>query len=202
MEKFTITITREFGSLGRTIARELSRELGIEFYDRDIVEEVSRQLNMPVSTISDTEEKSKSRFLPRMFPLGTDEEYIQKMIFEVQKEIIFEMAGRSSCIIVGRCSDAILENEKNNLNIYIYAPVAKRLENCVKRLDMTPTEAKKMIMSVDKARKAYHKKYAGFSPDDPKHKAILMDSSLLGPERTAVVLAEIIRQKFEIEKRS
>ena len=53
MDKFTITITRQFGSMGRTIAKKLSEELGIEFYDRDIVEDVSKKLNLPVSQISD-----------------------------------------------------------------------------------------------------------------------------------------------------
>ncbi len=94
MEKFTITITREFGSLGRSIAKELSRELGVEFYDRDIVEEVAKQLNLPVSTVSDEEEKSKHSFLPRMFPLGTDETYIQDIIFDVQKGIILDLARK------------------------------------------------------------------------------------------------------------
>lgn len=58
MENYTITITREFGSLGRSIARSLSEKLGIEFYDRDIVDEVAKQLNLPVSRISEAEEKA------------------------------------------------------------------------------------------------------------------------------------------------
>lgn len=137
MEKYTITITREFGSLGRPIARALSERLGIEFYDRDIVEEVARQLDMPVSKISESEEKSHHYLFSSMFPLGTDEEYIQDMIFDVQKDIILDLAGRSCCIIVGRCSDYLLQNEKNTINIFIYAPYARRLENCVRTLGMT-----------------------------------------------------------------
>ncbi|WP_077612514.1 cytidylate kinase-like family protein [Clostridium sp. Marseille-P2415] len=196
MEKFTITITREFGSLGRSIAKELSGELGVEFYDRDIVEEVAKQLNLPVSTVSDEEEKSKHSFLPRMFPLGTDEAYIQDIIFDVQKGIILDLARKSSCILVGRCSDFLLENEKNNINIFIYAPYAKRLENCVDTLGMTENDAKKMIASVDKARNTYHKKYAGYLPGDPEHKSLMIDSSLLGVTGTAKLIAGIVRQLF------
>ena len=198
MEKFTITITRQFGSMGRTIAKKLSEELGVEFYDRDIVEKVSRQLNLPVSKISDSEETAHSRFWERMFPLGTDEEDIQDMIFDVQKEIILDLAKKSSCIIVGRCSDAILENRDNNMNIYIYAPVSKRLENCVNRLNMDEAEAKRTIARVDKARQAYHKKYAGFLPDDPAHRQLMIDSSMLGPEETAHWIAQVARKKFNI----
>nr|WP_314466129.1 cytidylate kinase-like family protein [uncultured Clostridium sp.] len=198
MEKFTITITREFGSLGRSIAKELSRILGVEFYDRDIVEEVANKLNLPVSTVSNEEEKSRQSFLPRMFPLGTDEEYMQDIIFDVQKGIILDLAKKSSCILVGRCSDFLLEKHKNNINIFIYASYEKRLKNCVETLGMTEGEAKKMILSVDKARNAYHKKYAGYLPGDPEHKQLMIDSSLLGVTGTAKLIAEIVHQLFEV----
>lgn len=197
MEKFTITITREFGSLGRSIARELSQILGVEFYDRDIVEEVANKLNLPVSTVSNEEEKSRHSFFPRMFPLGTDEEYMQDIIFDVQKDIILNLAKKSSCILVGRCSDFLLEKEKNNINIFIYASYEKRLQNCVDTLGMTEAEAKRMILSVDKARNAYHKKYAGYLPGDPEHKQLMIDSSLLGVTGTAKLIAEIVHQLFE-----
>ncbi|MBE5973081.1 AAA family ATPase [Lacrimispora xylanisolvens] len=197
MEKFTITITREFGSLGRSIARELSQILGVEFYDRDIVEEVANKLNLPVSTVSNEEEKSRHSFFPRMFPLGTDEEYMQDIIFDVQKDIILNLAKKSSCILVGRCSDFLLEKEKNNINIFIYASYEKRLQNCVDSLGMTEAEAKRMILSVDKARNAYHKKYAGYLPGDPEHKQLMIDSSLLGVTGTAKLIAEIVHQLFE-----
>lgn len=193
---YTITITREFGSLGRSIARALSEKLGIEFYDRDIVDQVAMQLNLPVSRISEAEEKSHHRLFSHMFPLGTDEEYIQDMIFDVQKDIILDLAGKSSCIIVGRCSDFLLQNSPNTLNVFIYAPYKARLENCVNILDMTEGQAKKMIMSVDKARAAYHKKYAGYLPNDTGHKHLMIDSSVLGVDGTAELIAQVVRKRF------
>lgn len=202
MEQFTLTITRQFGSLGRSIAKELSGELGVEFYDRDIVEEVSKRLNMPVSDVSNQEEQAKHRFKPRMFPLGTDDEYIQDMIFDVQKDIILGLAEKSSCILVGRCSDYLLESRKNNINIFIYAPHEKRLENCLNILEMEKDEAEHMILSVDKARNAYHKKYAGYLPDDPRHKNLMIDSSLLGVKGTADMIARIVRELYGVDKAS
>ncbi|MGN0373077.1 MAG: AAA family ATPase [Enterocloster sp.] len=199
MEKYTITITREFGSLGRPIARSLSEKLGIEFYDRDIVDQVASQLNLPVSRISETEEKAEHRFFAHMFPLGTDEEYIQDMIFDVQKDIILDLAEKSSCIIVGRCSDYLLQNNKNNVNIFIYAPYKERLYNCIHTLGMTEEQAKKMIMSVDKARNAYHRKYAGYLPGDTRHKHLMIDSSLLGVEGTADLIAQMVRKRFHLD---
>ena len=197
---YIITITREFGSMGRPIAQALSQKLGIEFYDRDIVEEVSQQLNLPVSKVSDSEERAHHlSFLSHLFPLGTDEEYIQDMIFDVQKDIILDLAKKQSCILVGRCADSILQNHENIINIFIYAPFKHRLENCINYFDMTPDQAKKAIMDVDKARLHYHKRYAGYLPDDPAHKHLMIDSSLLGVEGTADLIADAVKKRFGLQ---
>lgn len=198
MKHYTVTITRQFGSMGRTIAQHLAKELNIEFYDRDIVEKTAQQFQLPVSKISDSEEAASYHFWKRMFPLGTDEQYLQDLIFDAQKDIILDFAAKSSCIIVGRCSDAILEEHDNNFNIYIYAPVEKRVENCIHYLSMTESEARKTIEKVDKAREAYHKRYAGFLPGDAEHKQLVIDSSLLGPEETAVWIAQFLKKYFSL----
>lgn len=192
--QYSISLIRDFSSLGRSIAKSLSRKLGIELYDRDIVEQVSRMLKFPVSTVSRKEESSKWRY--KMFPLGNEDIFMQDMIFDVQKEVILGLAKEKSCIIVGRCSDAILETMPNHLNIYIHASVPNRIENCVEKLGMEPAEARHMALSVDKARKAYHKKYAGFLPGDPDHHQLSIDSSLLGVEETADLIAYVVRQRF------
>ena len=98
---------------------------------------------------------------------------------------------------MGRCSDFLLQNEPNVLNIFIYAPYKARLENCVNKLEMSEVDAKRTIMKVDKARSAYHKRYAGYSPADPLHKHLMIDSSLLGVEGTADLIAEVVRRKFQ-----
>ena len=118
---YVVTITRQFGSLGRPIAHQLSEKLGIEYYDRDIVETTAKRMNQRVSVISDAEEAAKSSFFKMRFPLGTEESRIQDEIFDVQQKIITELADKESCIIVGRCSDYVLRNYKNVIHIYIYA---------------------------------------------------------------------------------
>lgn len=195
MRKFVVTITREFGSLGRPIAKRLSELLGVEFYDRDIVEAAARKMNLPVSVISRTEEK-KSSFFKMMFPLGTEAIEQQKAVFECQSRIISELAAKESCIIVGRCSDYILADEPDAVHVYIYAPYADRLANCVGILGMEKSEAKHMIDEVDKARIAYHKYFAKFTPSDPNHKHIIINSALMEVEGTAQALAAIVRQIF------
>lgn len=193
---YVITITRQFGSLGRPIARELSEKLGIEYYDRDIVETTAKRMNKRVSVISDAEEVAKSSFFKMRFPLGNEEAKIQDEIFDVQQKIITELADNKSCIIVGRCSDYVLRNYKNALHIYIYAEYDARIQNCVDYLHMTRADAIKEITTVDKARLAYHQKYAKFTPDDYNHKDLMINSSVLGVDGTATMLAEFVKHKF------
>ena len=198
MEKqYIITIVREFGSMGRPIARRLSELLGIEFYDRDIVEETARKMNLPVSVISINEENQGSAYSRMRFPLGKSSREKQDEIFRVQSEIIRSLAKRESCVIVGRCSDYILRDFENRLSICVYAPFEKRIENCVSSLGMDEETAMQMTVEVDKARRKYHKRYANYSPEDIKNKNLLIDSSFFGIEGTARLIAEIAKSKFE-----
>ena len=197
MEKqYIITIVREFGSMGRPIARRLSELLGIEFYDRDIVEETARKMNLPVSVVSINEENQGSAYSRMRFPLGKSSREKQDEIFRVQSEIIRSLAKRESCVIVGRCSDYIFRDFENRLSICVYAPFEKRIENCVSSLGMDEETAMQMTVEVDKARRKYHKRYANYSPEDIKNKNLLIDSSFFGIEGTARLIAEIAKSKF------
>ncbi len=197
-EKFIVTIARQFGSLGRPIARQISETLGVQYYDRDIVDLTAKNLNLPVSTISDVEESAKSAFFNMNYPLGMGTTAIQDSIFAAQRKIIVDLAEKESCIIVGRCADHILKDCRNIINIFIYAPFEARLINCVERLNMRPDEAKKMIASVDKARESYHRHYCGYSMSDKDYKHVMLDSSLLGIEGTCEVLTEMIKKRFNL----
>lgn len=196
MEKYVITITRQFGSMGRPIAKQVSEKLKIPYYDRDIVEGTAKRLNLPVSAISDQEESAKTPFFRMKFPLGNSTTDIQNKIFDVQKNMIFDIASKGTCIIVGRCSDYILRNVKNHIPIYIYAPYEVRLDNCIHKLGIAADKAEDMIATVDKARELYHKRFASYLPNDTDYKKLLIDSSVLGVEGTADLIVKMIRDKF------
>ena len=121
MKKFVVTITREFGSMGRPIAKRLSELLHVEYYDRDIVEAASQKLDLPVSVISNEEEKDTSGFFEMLFPLGTESADRQTRIFQAQSGIITALAAKESCIIVGRCSDYVLRDEPISYHLFVYS---------------------------------------------------------------------------------
>ena len=196
MEKYSITISRQFGSLGRTIAQEMSKELGIEFYDRDIVEATAKRMGLPVPDISREEENAGSMLESRKYPLGIGLVSMKQEIFAVQKNIIRDLARKESCIIVGRCADSILQDYDRVLNIYIYAPVEERVKNCTEKLGMDEKTARRMIREVDKAREIYRMRYCEGVKEVFDHRDLMIDSSKYGAEKTARILCGVVKEVF------
>lgn len=182
--------------MGRTIAQEMSKELGIEFYDRDIVEATAARMGLPVPEISETEERA-SIFANRRYPLGMGLISMKEEIFCVQSNIIRDLADKESCIIVGRCADSILRDHPRCLNIYVYAPDEARYENCTKLLGMDEKTARKMLREVDKAREIYRLRYCSGVKTVLDHRDLMIDSSRFGPEKTAQILSRVVREVFE-----
>ena len=164
MQKYVISISRQFGSLGRPIAKKLAELLEIEYYDRDIVEEASKVHNIPLKEASNLEESAKYLFMS--FPLGSGTTATQDALFKTESEMIKKLAVKESCIIVGN------------------------------DLGMDTKAAKRMIRDVDKARDAYHMRYAGYLPNDMNHMDLMVNSATLGVDMTARLLAEVVRDKF------
>lgn len=196
MNNYIITVTRQFGSLGRPIAKKLAEALGVAYYDRDIVDMTAKKLGVPLSVIGELEEAVQGRFFRMKYPLGMGTTDTQDTIFRTQRKIIRELAEEGPCVIVGRCADSILQEYPKCIHVFIYAPYEKRYETCLKEFHLQPDEAKKMILEVDKARERYHKAYAGYLPGDYRYKNIMIDSSVLGTEGTVKLLKSFVEEHF------
>ncbi|SFU59939.1 cytidylate kinase-like family protein [Butyrivibrio sp. M55] len=196
MDKYVITISRQFGALGRTIAQHMAMELGIDYFDRDIVEETAMRMGLPVSEISKEEERAGGFFAEKRYPLGMGPVSMQEELFLIQSNIIKDFAAMQSCIIVGRCGDYCLRNADRALHVYVYAPYEKRLENCTSILGMDEKTARDMIKDVDKARDNYRKKYCKDMAGVFDNRDICIDSSKFGAEATAKILCGIARSVF------
>ncbi|WP_026514517.1 cytidylate kinase-like family protein [Butyrivibrio sp. LB2008] len=197
MDKYVITISRQFGALGRTIAQHMAMELGIDYFDRDIVEETALRMGLPVSEISKEEERAGGFFAEKRYPLGMGPVSMQEELFLIQSNIIKDFAAMQSCIIVGRCGDYCLRNADRALHVYVYSPYEKRLENCTSILGMDEKTARDMIKDVDKARDNYRKKYCKDMAGVFDNRDICIDSSKFGAEATAKILCGIARSVFK-----
>ena len=130
MNNRIITISRQFGSGGRTIGRSVAERLGINCYDQEILDQISMESGLDKEFVSENSEYASygglfgSMFLGRNY----DGHSIQDDLWFIQKQVIRDIADKESCVIVGRCADYILREYDNCLNVFIYADPEKRAE--------------------------------------------------------------------------
>jgi acetyl/propionyl-CoA carboxylase alpha subunit/cytidylate kinase len=197
LENYSVTISRQFGSLGHYIAKKMAELLGIPFYDRNIVEQVAKELHLPVPAFEG--EDIDSGYGKMSFPLGTGSDAEKERIFEAQKKIILGFAEKNSGIYVGRCAAYILRNHTNHFSIFIYAPKEVRRANCINIMHIDPGKVDEIINKVDEARQSYLMHYANVYSEDVAYKDILIDSSTFSSvEEAAGVLVSMIREKFNL----
>ena len=200
MKQYVITISREFGALGRTVAQRLSQLLEVEFWDRDIVEAAAQRMGQSLPLISDVEERARpSLFRHRREKMNLASYSISDEVFDTECSIIQDAVKQGSCIIVGRCSDYILREHPNRLSVYLFAPYEQRIKNCVERLGMDEKTARKTLHDMDLARSYYHRRYCGEAKSVLEYKDLLLDSSRFGVEGTAQLIAQVAHRQFDDE---
>ena len=164
-----ITIGREFGSGGREFGRRLAEELGIEYYDKEIIAAIAEKTSMSQEYVQEILEGKSHHLYPITIgqSMFADNYYIQQeqSIYLAQSEIIRDLAQKSSCVIVGRCADFILKDLKP-YRIFIYADMDSRVRRCIERnpdsqKHLTEKEVRKQINSIDKNRAKYYDYYTG-----------------------------------------
>ena len=153
-----ITIGREFGSGGREFGRRLSEELGIAYYDQEIISEISKRTSLSEQYIQAIVEHQPSFSFPihigRSFYPATSPVFDQTMtVYQEQARIIKEMAAKSDCVIVGRCADFILK-EYHPFRFFIYADMESKIKRCREKgpeeENLTEKELKQKISGIDK----------------------------------------------------
>lgn len=165
-----ITIGREFGSGGREFGRRLAAELGYEYYDKEVLNEIVKHTQLSENYVQDVIEGKSHRLFPitieQTFSFAPDYSMQQLQdIYSAQTEVIKKMADTSNCVIVGRCADYILKDDTNvNLmRLFIYADMESRMKRCFDRApegeNLSEKEMKKYIQKIDRDRANYYEDY-------------------------------------------
>lgn len=162
-----ITIGREFGSGGREFGRRLAEELHIEYYDKEIITEISKHTDLSEEYVKAVLEKRPHNLYPITIgqSMAIFNDYNTKQIqsvFAAQCEILKYLADKSDCVIVGRCADYILKDYKP-YRIFIHASMESKINRCLSRKneqeDLPVKKLKKYIKNVDKDRAKYYEFY-------------------------------------------
>ncbi len=206
MENYIITIARTYGSGGRTVGKMLAKELGINYYDREILRMASDESGINEALFGEADERlkasssltsilraAKKSFIGEIIPPDSDDFASSENLFNYQSKIIKDLAAQESCVIIGRCADHVLKEHKNAIRIFCYAP----LEDCIKR-DMalngyTEKETRKIIAEKDKNRSEYYKYYTGNQWDSATNYDMSINTASLSYEEILTVVKSFVK---------
>lgn len=195
MRHMVITIGCEYGSGGPEIGKAIADYLGIEYYDRDLVDKVVEQIGVDRKLVekADTENNVKYEFDTKFGPRYAN---LTNRVIYNQFEVIQKFAEKSSCVIIGRCSDYILKDRDDCLNIFIYAPEKVRIQSIMEKNNVSSKEAEEMMKYNDEMLHTRYKYMTGTYRGDRRNRHMMIDSSLLGWDKTAKYILQLIELKF------
>ena len=191
-----ITISREFGSGGRTIGKQVAEALNIPCYDSELIEKIAQESGFSESYVKRTDESAPAGFVASMFSSNrafgpTNEDYL----WETQRKVILDLSAKGPCVIVGRCADFILRDNADCLTVFIHASLefrAKRIVDVYGERESSPEER---IREKDKRRAAYHRFYTDMKWGYAKNYMISLDSGELGIDSCVNILKMLYGSK-------
>ena len=196
-----ITIGREFGSGGREVGKRLSDELGIAYYDNEIITEIAKRTELAEGYVQHVMENGPTALMPitigRTFYMGADPVMEQNnAIYREQSLLVQELAEKSDCVIVGRSADYILRDKKP-LRLFIYADMESRMERCRKRSPeqehFTDKELRRHIQDVDKRRSKYYQFFTGQTWGEKLNYDLCINTSGANIEDLVKVIAKLVK---------
>ena len=186
-----ITVSREYGSGGRYVGRLIADKLGIKFYDKEIITKLAEATGLSEEYIENNEQKrDASAILNNGFYMGLDN---ADELFVKESELIKELAAKDSCVIIGRCADFILKDEKNVIKVFVYSSMEDKIKRATQIYGYEEDKAKKEIERIDKLRANHYKHYTDKDWKDFSNYDICINSDLLGVEKSAEVICNMAK---------
>ena len=192
-ENFVITVSREIGSGGHTIACKLARKLGIRFYDKELITALMKRFDLTAGQIEKLKAEKKgwlSDFINKLSPapdadllINADSPSTQPGgidvttddIYKAEVEIIHALAEESSCVFAGRSGFFVLKDHPNKFDIFITAPKESRTARVMLKQHMNKEEALDLVEAIDKSRENFVKRYTGQSRYDLRNYDLCID---------------------------
>ncbi len=195
MEKYIITISREFGCNAREVARQLAARLNVKLYDQELVDMTARKAGLNVDFVKSADEKlqkSSNSFI-QYFGYGSSTEFYSEKAVNAQIDVIREIANKNEpCILFGRCGDFVLREYPNVLKIYLYAPESARIAHIAMDYELTMQNAIKLIQRVDKQKRNYYNFVTGHNREDLKEKDVMIDVNTYGIDGTVDLIVKAL----------
>ena len=203
-ERYVITIGRQLGSGGREIGQKVAAQLGIAYYDKELIRIASRKSGLKEEFFERVDEQKHFSLFPGLLGMRSSlsDEFFSnyylsnESLFRIQSDVIRKLSEEASCIFVGRCADYVMKDEKNRLSIFINADREDRKRRIAESHNITLAKAGEMIEKTDKGRSAYYKYFSGKEWGSAESYHLCINSSLLGIEKTVLLICRVAGQRF------
>ena len=196
MKKNIITISRQFGSGGRTVGRQLAERLNIPFYDRELVKQVAEEIGFDTKFIEENGEFSPSKSIfsfavSQGVPCMQNGLSVSDFIFCMQRQVILKLAEKP-CVIVGRGADYILRDRDDVFDVFIHASMENRADRIVRLYGESEKKPEQRLADKDKKRKIYYKHYTDREWGDAKNYDMCLDSGRIGIDKCVDLIIDAI----------
>lgn len=184
-KKIVITISREYGSGGHYVGELLAKRMGINFYDKNLINLISKKSGLSKEYVEENDQKLASF------------KYIDNnddRIFIAEEKVIKDLAQKESCVIVGRCADYILKDNKDTIKVFLYSSSQDKVKRAVKYYNLEEDKALKEINKINSERAKHYKYYTNRDWYDFANYDIALNVDYLGVEKTAELLEQVIRE--------
>ncbi|MCR4746099.1 MAG: cytidylate kinase-like family protein [Lachnospiraceae bacterium] len=206
MKKVVITIERQYGSGGRTVGEMLANELGIHYYNKELVVLASEKSGISEDLFRKADERiakrggifSRSTRLYEGKLIGPDspEFTSEANLFNYQAAVIKELADRESCVIIGRAANFILRGRDDVLSVFVHAPYEFLMREAGKKQPLTGLELEEYIENADHVKASYYHYYTGEKWDDARNYDLCLNSGKLGFEKTVQAIKAYMDVRF------
>ena len=178
--KLVITIGRQFGSGGCEVGTKLAQELGLDFYDKNILRMNSDESGIEESFYYLADEKTGNKLLYKIIKSLSSDLISADNLFRFQSEVIRKLAAEENCIIMGRCADYVLEGMEGLVRIFIYADMDFREKRTIEKEYYAAKDAKKNIKRIDRERRDYFRYYTGKEWESPDNYDLMINTAAVG----------------------
>lgn len=198
-----IAISREYGSGGHLIGEQIANDLGIRFYDSELIKMAAKESGFSEQYVSQKEQHLPSGLLYQMV-MQDYEAPIEKSLspedalFVAQSRVIRRVANEP-CVIVGRCADYILRDNPHCIRVYLHADMPYKIDRAIKEYGLNPATAADEINRINRARRTHYYHFTGLRWDDIRHYHLVCDTSLMGNKQICNVI-ESLYHEFEGKK--
>lgn len=191
MKNRIITISREFGSGGRTIGKMVAEKLGIPCYDAEIIQKMADETGFAPDYVKEAGEYSPGSFLSAAFSNRMFGPTNEDILWQHQYRVITELAEKGPCVIVGRCADYILEDKADCLKVFIHADLAFRAKRIVEVYGERAESPEERIKDKDKRRAAYHRFYTNMKWGYAQNYDLTLNSGVLGIDNCVDIITKL-----------